>query len=300
MKKICLLIIVSLMTFLLNSCLPETTLDEPSSLETSPDAPSELNVVLVSNTEIDIFWTDNSDDETNFIVEYGTLADFSNASELSFDANVISASVFNLTENIEYYFRVKAINSVGSSVWSNITQIMTTESITFDVIDTRRQQVLAYITNLSFGNATEYIGTVSGQNCYHGNQITNEAWNQGYKTMVEDLYYETGEWVGMIGIDYEYDQIFTPAELSAANQYLIEYANAGGLITINLSPQNPWVNDEMDILNNPGSPDGDSSPQSDYSRNAVTSLYDLIDEDKVVHEAWMRKLDRIADALEEL
>jgi len=288
------------MTFLLSSCLPEITPDDPSSLETSPDAPSALNVVLVSNTEIDVFWTDNSDDETNFVVAYGTLADFSDASELSFDADVVSASVFGLIEGTEYYFRVKALNSVGSSVWSNTTQIMTTGTITSDVIDTRRQQVLAYITNLSFGNATEYIGTVSGQNCYHGNQITNEDWSQGYKTMVEDLYYETGEWVGMIGIDYEYDQIFTPAELSAANQYLIEYANAGGLITINLSPQNPWVNDEMDILNNPGSPSGDSSPQSDYSRNAVTSLYDLIDEDKVVYEAWMRKLDRIADALEEL
>ena len=107
MRKICLLITISLMTFLLSSCLPEITPDDPSSLETSPDAPSALNVVLVSNTEIDVFWTDNSDDETNFVVAYGTLADFSDASELSFDADVVSASVFGLIEGTEYYFRVK-------------------------------------------------------------------------------------------------------------------------------------------------------------------------------------------------
>ena len=402
MKNIYLFIVVSMMIIGIAGCVQSTT----------PESPTEVTITVVSDTEIEVFWTDHSENETNFIVQYGNSSDFSDALDLSVASNVTSTAISSLEENTEYYVRVKAVNNVGSSTWSNVVSTMTSEEvlssitlhflnndvtnwndvllnywyddgeetvsndwpgtamtkgvdsnwytaviegatetnvlfttsqsssqtvdlyrssegwfvptgfdsstgnligtwyeqeptidtsgIDFEMIDEKRQQVLAYITNLSFGNATQYTGTISGQNCYHGNQITDQSWIQGYQTMIEDLFDDTGEWVGMIGIDYEYDQIFAPSALSAANQYLIDYANQGGLITINFSPQNPWVNDESNIYSNPGSPTGDASPQSEYSRNAVTSLSDLIDEDKPVHEAWMRKLNRIADALEEL
>lgn len=173
---------------------------------------------------------------------------------------------------------------------------MIKEPVDSAVVDARREKILAYITDLSNGNATDYKGTVSGQNCYHGNQIAEF----GFDDMIEGLHSKTGEWVGMIGIDYEYDKIFTSAELSEANEYLIHYAAAGGLITVNFSPQNPWKNDESDIKKNPGTSTGTSSPQNAASIRAVTSLNDLIDENKEVYTAWMRKMDRIAGALAQL
>jgi mannan endo-1,4-beta-mannosidase len=106
--------------------------------------------------------------------------------------------------------------------------------------------------------------------------------------------------VGILGVDYEYDQIYTRDDLTRTNKALIEYASAGGLITINLMPQNPWVNDESDLVCDRGTWDGPSSAQNPAGIKMVTSLDDLIDPLKKVHEAWMRKLDRVAAALQEL
>ncbi|HEY1406198.1 MAG TPA: glycosyl hydrolase, partial [Spirochaetota bacterium] len=166
------------------------------------------------------------------------------------------------------------------------------------VIDAKRTKVLNYITDLS--NASAFKGTISGQNCYHGNQITDSDSLNGYKKLVEALHTATGKWVGILSLDYEYEHIFTSAQLSQANEVLIDYSKAGGIIAITVSPQNPWVNDESDIVNNPGTWDGPSSPQDKGGIAKVTSLNDLIDPSKAVNIAWMRKLDRIAAALQEL
>jgi mannan endo-1,4-beta-mannosidase len=164
-------------------------------------------------------------------------------------------------------------------------------------IDAKRTAILAYITNLSNG---PFVGAISGQNCYHGTQILDNAFEQGYKSMVENLHAQTGKWVGILGVDYEFAQVFTADELSQTNKVLIDYAGKGGLITINLTPQNPWLNDESDLVHNPGTWDGPAGTQNPAGLKAVTSLRDLIDPAKPVNRAWMRKLDRVAAALQEL
>jgi hypothetical protein len=60
----------------------------------------------------------------------------------------------------------------------------------------RRAQVLDFITSLS--NSTTFRGTISGQNCGHGDEITDDAWYQGYHNMIEVLHDKTGEWPGII------------------------------------------------------------------------------------------------------
>jgi mannan endo-1,4-beta-mannosidase len=161
-------------------------------------------------------------------------------------------------------------------------------------INAKRAAILSYITKLSSG---PFIGTISGQNCFHGIEITDNSFPQGYKNLVENLHTQTGKWVGIIGVDYEYARLFTPDELSQANRVLIDYFQKGGLVTINLTPQNPWINDESDLIKNPGTWNG---PGNTLDKNKVTSLNDLIDPSKPVYQAWMRKLDRVAAALLEL
>jgi mannan endo-1,4-beta-mannosidase len=168
-------------------------------------------------------------------------------------------------------------------------------------MDAKRQKVLGFLTELSQKNTTkDFRGSVSGQNCYHGSQILDSAWEKGYANMVVNLHAATGQWVGIVGLDYEWFQIFTPKQLSSANKVLIAHAEAGGLVTINLAPLNPWVNDETDIENNPGHWEGPAGTESKIGLAKVTSLDDLLNPNKAVHAAWMRKLDRIADALAEL
>ena len=126
-------------------------------------------------------------------------------------------------------------------------------------IDAKRTAILTYIANLSRG---PFVGAISGQNCFHGTQILDGSYEQGYRNLVENLHTQTGKWVGILGVDYEFAQIFSPEELSRTNKVLIDYAVKGGLITINLAPQNPWVNDESDLAHNPGTWDGPAGSQN--------------------------------------
>ncbi len=160
----------------------------------------------------------------------------------------------------------------------------------------QREQILDYIASLS--NAPDFRGAISGQNTGHGDEITDNAYYRGYRTMIEALYEKTGEWPGIIGLDYEWSLSFTSDQLSKANDVLIDYARAGGIVMITLTPQNPWFNDETNLAINPGSDTGPASSLSGLPSGA--SLDDLLNPEKPVHAAWMRKLDRIAGALQEL
>ena len=160
----------------------------------------------------------------------------------------------------------------------------------------KRAQVLDFITSLSF--ASDFRGAISGQNAGHGDEIMDDAYYQGYRTMIEALHDKTGEWPGIIGLDYEFARSFTPAQLSKANEVLIDYARNGGIVMLAFNPQNPWINDETNLASNPGTWDGPSAATSSLPPRA--SLDDLLNPEKPVHAAWMHKLDRIAGALQEL
>ncbi|MBN1440682.1 MAG: hypothetical protein JW929_14850 [Anaerolineales bacterium] len=155
------------------------------------------------------------------------------------------------------------------------------------------RRILEYLGGLS---TTDGGRAIAGQNCYHGNEIAPEREENGYENLVVALHEQTGKWVGLVGVDYEYMKVFTPEELSSANRVLIGHWKKGGLVTVNFSPVNPWVSAEADmgryreLWNGPGSPD-------DLSH---AKLADLLDPSKTVQAEWRRKLDRIAAALAEL
>jgi mannan endo-1,4-beta-mannosidase len=160
----------------------------------------------------------------------------------------------------------------------------------------QRVQVVDYIALLS--NAAAFRGTISGQIAGSADEIIDGTWYHGYRSMIEDLHTETGEWPGILGEEYEWGHSFTPAQLSDSNKVLIDYARAGGIIMVTLTPLNPWLHDESDIAATPGSWQGPESALSAVPAGA--GLDDLLDTAKPVHAAWMRKLDRIAGALQEL
>jgi mannan endo-1,4-beta-mannosidase len=155
-------------------------------------------------------------------------------------------------------------------------------------------RVLEYIAGFSGGDATAVI---SGQNCGHGSQIADPDDMMGYAAILGDLLADTGKLPGIIGVDYEHDRIFTPEQLSDCNAVLIDYWNAGGLVTINWAPHNPWLNDESDIAGNPGTWT-DTRNQGNNMENV--DLNDLVDPASAIYPVWRTKLDRIADALLEL
>ncbi len=91
-----------------------TTQEEP----TVPAAPSALAVSAVSDSQINLTWTDNSDDETGFKIERKTASE-SFAHVATVGADVTSYSNTGLSASTTYTYRVRAANAVGDSPWSN-------------------------------------------------------------------------------------------------------------------------------------------------------------------------------------
>ncbi len=154
--------------------------------------------------------------------------------------------------------------------------------------------VQAYLAALSNNSIA---GVIAGQNAGHSSDILNQDGLAGYAPLILALQKTTGEAPGMIGVDYEHDKIATPAQLSAVNEILINYWNSGGLVSINWAPHNPWWNDETDIVHNAGIWSHTRTKVGDMSEVDLTQL---TNPQSPMHKVWRRKLDRIANALNEL
>lgn len=85
----------------------------------APLAPSNLTAIVFSDSQVNLEWKDNSDDEISFRIER-SVNDTTNWTQLKIvDANVIQYSDTGLTQ-IPYYYRVRAENSFGNSNYSNV------------------------------------------------------------------------------------------------------------------------------------------------------------------------------------
>lgn len=154
--------------------------------------------------------------------------------------------------------------------------------------------VQAYLAALTNGNIQ---GVIVGQNSGHSDDIGNSTGLTGFAPLITELEKQTGEAPGIMGVDYEHNKIATPAELQKVNSYLIEYWRAGGLLSINWSPHNPWWNDESNIAQKPGIWSDTRSKSGDMSK---VDLRELTNPKSPMRVVWLRKLDRIAAALSEL
>lgn len=94
-----------------------------------PNSPSGLSAVAAGSSSINLSWTDNSNDETEFVLQRSTDAGvgFSNIATLPF--NSTSFTDEGLEVSTTYYYRVQAINTVGTSAWSNTAAATTTAAL---------------------------------------------------------------------------------------------------------------------------------------------------------------------------
>ncbi|RYY75098.1 MAG: hypothetical protein EOO52_12395 [Gammaproteobacteria bacterium] len=153
------------------------------------------------------------------------------------------------------------------------------------------QAYLAALTN------NDIDGVIAGQNVGHSDDIGNPSGLSGFSPLIDELKKKAGQMPGIIGVDYEHNQIATPEQLHNVNAYLINYWKQGGLISINWSPHNPWWNDEKDIEKKPGIWSDSRSNGGDMGN---VNLKELLDPKSPMRKIWLRKLDRIAAALNEL
>jgi hypothetical protein len=85
-----------------------------------PSAPTAIATSSIAASSFALSWTDNSSDETGFIIEKSTDGStFSSATTTA--ANTTTASVTGLSANTEYWFRVGAYNNNGTSTYATTT-----------------------------------------------------------------------------------------------------------------------------------------------------------------------------------
>ena len=90
----------------------------------APRAPSGLAAMAAGSTTLNLTWTDNASDETDFLVEYRSGAETWMAASSTPPADAESATVTGLRASRGYEFRVSARNARGAAASGSATVVM--------------------------------------------------------------------------------------------------------------------------------------------------------------------------------
>ena len=97
-----------------------------TTLQSPPTAPSNLTAAAASSSQINLTWTDNSNDEASFTIERCQGTNCTNFVQIAqVGTNTASYSNTGLAANTFYNYRVRASNSIGNSAYSNIAKAKT-------------------------------------------------------------------------------------------------------------------------------------------------------------------------------
>jgi hypothetical protein len=94
-------------------------------LQTIPNAPSSLDAVAISSAQIDLSWQDNSNNESGFKIDHKTGAGGSYRQVAIVGRNINTYSDTSIIEDTTYYYRVRAYNDAGHSLYSDEAYAMT-------------------------------------------------------------------------------------------------------------------------------------------------------------------------------
>jgi hypothetical protein len=126
--------------------IPAATAPQP------PAAPSNLGASAVSQTQINLTWSDNAANETGYVVERATDSNFTTGlTTVNLGANAISYSATGLAPSTTYWFRVRATNAEGPSANSNVASATTHSPPAPDV---GTGLAATYFNNANFTGAT--------------------------------------------------------------------------------------------------------------------------------------------------
>ncbi|MFA6105361.1 MAG: fibronectin type III domain-containing protein [Patescibacteria group bacterium] len=123
----------------------------------SPIAPTNITTSSIAATSVVVGWSDNSNNETGFVVEKSTNGtSFTSVSTTA--AGVSSVTASSLTPNTAYWFRVAAINVYGDSSFVTTSQSVYTKANDIVALSTSASSSTSIA--LSFSTNSNPAGTV--------------------------------------------------------------------------------------------------------------------------------------------
>lgn len=135
----------------------------------APSAPAALTSQVITRTSIRLTWQDQSSNETGFEVwrSVGNNANYSLVTTVG--PGVTTYTNTNLTANTAYYFKVRGVNQIGQSLYSNETSASTFDysiSVNFDAFNGNAagwNNLSAFMTNGQVvSNLVDEFGTNTG------------------------------------------------------------------------------------------------------------------------------------------
>jgi predicted phage tail protein len=91
-----------------------------------PTAPSNLQASQIVPGSVSLTWIDNSVNESSFQLQRSTSNKFNqNIVNIPIAANTNFYNDVAIQPNTIYYYRIRAINGLGTSAWSNTATIQT-------------------------------------------------------------------------------------------------------------------------------------------------------------------------------
>ncbi|MGE5418286.1 MAG: stalk domain-containing protein [Acidobacteriota bacterium] len=117
MKKKSMIMKLAVFVLLVTLALPVPLMAADTQPTNPPAAPSELVALVPTETQVNLTWKDNSNDETGFTIErsWNNAGKWETLPAKTVDKSVVKYSDYDLKPNTIYQYRVKAINQSGSS-----------------------------------------------------------------------------------------------------------------------------------------------------------------------------------------
>lgn len=153
-----------------------------------PTAPSGLGAAATSASNIDLAWSDNSSDETGFVIERcGDSLCASSSQAGTTGANVAQFADGGLAASTTYWYRVKAVNDAGSSGYSNIASATTQPASASLLMHVSSLAPSSATVGKAGWKATVTITVLDSNGAPVPNATVNGAWSNGYSGSVSCL-----------------------------------------------------------------------------------------------------------------
>ncbi len=194
-----------------------------------PNTPSGLGATVGTSNDIHLAWTDQADNETNYIVERSTISGSGFVAIATLGANVISYSDQGLPANTTYYYRVQARNAAGNSGYSNEANAHTGAAggVPYTIAQTTGSFYITTLNNTPMGQSftVPQSGVITKITAKFRNAITNATLHifSGNGVSGPPIYTQSNVHTAS-GIQAV--SLTAPLTVNAGQQYTFQFTNA--------------------------------------------------------------------------